>query len=198
MPVMMDESLPIPQSHRLKERATHEFRRFLVIFLYLWVAFGLLSLHTSLVLTQHRLDYQEHTFAIINAFIFAKVLLIGEQFRFGTRFDRRPLIYPILYKCFVFTLLLICFHIVETTVVGMLHGKTIVNSLPPLLGFSPRGLLVVGVICFILLLPFFGFREIVRIVGRREMQSLLFKPRDEPGSLLDAAIESQAVKALLP
>jgi hypothetical protein len=191
---MADETLPTPRTLNLKERAVHEFRRFLVIFLYLWVVFALLALHTSLVLTQHNLDLQEHTFAVINALVFAKVLLIGEHFRFGTRFDRKPLIYPILHKCIVFSLLLIFFHIVESVVVGLLHGKTIVNSLPPLLGFNPKGLLVVGVICFILLLPFFGFREIVRVIGRREMQDLLFKPRDDQGLLLRPAAESPAVQ----
>jgi hypothetical protein len=188
---MVAESLPTPQTHGLKERAVHEFQRFLWIFLYLWVVFGLLSLHTTLVLTQHRLDYQEHAFAIVNALVFAKVLLVGEDLHFGTRFDHKPLIYPILYKCFVFALLLISFHIVETTVVGVLHGNTIVNSLPPLFGFNPKGLLVVGVIGFILLLPFFGFREIVRIVGRREMQALLFERREDPGRKLIAAAEGQ-------
>src|SRR5271155_1210952 len=190
-PAMVDEGLPTPQPRGLKQRAAHEFRRFLWIFLYLWVVFALLSLHASLVLTQHRLDYQEHAFAIVNALVFAKVLLVGEDLHFGTRFDHKPLIYPILYKCFVFTLLLISFHIVETTAVGVLHGNTILNSLPPLLGFNPKGLVVVGVICFILLLPFFGFREIARIMGQREMQALLFQRRDGPGRELIAAAEGQ-------
>jgi len=39
---MADESLPIPRQLHLKERASGEFKAFLVIFLYLWVVFGLL------------------------------------------------------------------------------------------------------------------------------------------------------------
>lgn len=174
---MADESLPIPRQ-RLKERASHEFRRFLVIFLYLWVVFGLLSLHKNLVMLQSHLDYQEHTFAIINAFVFAKVLLVGEQLRFGTRFNDRPLIYPILYKCFVFTLVLATFHVVESIVVGVWRGNSVVNSLPPMLGWNPKGMLAVGLMSFILLLPFFGFREIARVIGHREIRSLLFEQRD--------------------
>ena len=175
---LSDESLAIPSRPNLKERAFEEFKRLVVIFLYLWVVFGLLSLHKSLVLTQRHLDYEEHTLAIINAFIFAKVLLVGEQLRLGTRFSHKPLIYPILYKCFVFTLLLMCFHVVESIVVGMWRGHTIVESLPPIFGWNPRGLLAVGVICFVLLMPFFGFREIARVMGHEEMWKLLFQPRD--------------------
>jgi len=172
---MADQSLPIPRQRTVKEKAFDEFKRLLVIFLYLWLVFGLLSIHTSIVLSQHHLDYTEHTLAIVNAFVFAKVLLIGEHFRFGTRFDKKPLIYPILHKCFVFTVLFIGFHVVESALIGVWHGNTIRDSLPPFFGWNPKGLLAVAVTAFILLLPFFGFREIVRVIGRSEMRALLFE-----------------------
>jgi hypothetical protein len=173
-----DESLPIPRQRQLRERASEEFRRFIVIFLYLWVVFGLLSIHKSVVLSQSHLDYQEHSFAIVNAFVFAKVLLLGEHFQFGSRFSNKPLIYPLLHKCFVFSLLLISFHIVESVVVGVWRGKTIASSLPPMLGWNPRGLLSVGVMCFVLLLPFFAFREVARVMGRRALWILFFERRE--------------------
>ena len=175
---MADRSISTHEQRDLAGRAVGEFKRFAVIFLYLWVVFGLLSIHKSLVLSQRHLDVQEHTFAIINAFVFAKVLLIGEHFNLGKRFGGKPLIYPILYKCLVFTLVLLCFHLVESIVVGLIRGNTLANSIPPMLGWSSKGLLAVGVMCFILLLPFFGFREIARVIGRREMRDLLFKQRE--------------------
>src|SRR5580704_8336160 len=101
------ESISSPQPPNLKERAFTEFKRFVAILLYLWVVFGLLSIHKSLVLSQQHLDYEEHTFAIINAFVFAKVLLVGEELHLGRRFQNRPLVYPVLYKCLVFSVVLI-------------------------------------------------------------------------------------------
>ncbi len=181
---MSTEGLAVPQKRSLKEKASHEFRRFLVIFLYLWVVFGLLSLHKSLVLSQHHLDVEEHTFAVINAFVFAKVLLVGEQLNLGSRFAKKPLIYAILYKCFVFTVVLIGFHVIESVGVGLWHGHTIAESLPPFLGWNPRGLLAVGVMCFVLLLPFFGFREIARVIGHRELRALLLEARDRDPRLV--------------
>jgi hypothetical protein len=181
---MANESFPSPQQHHLRERASAEFRRFIIIFLYLWVVFALLSIHKSVILSQHHLDYPENAFAIINAFVFAKVLLIGEHFRLGTRFNDKPLIYPVLHKCFIFTLVLICFHITENVLVGVWHGNTVVDSLPPVLGGSVKGLLSVSVICFVVLSPFFAFREISRIVGQREMSDLFFRRRgNDTGSL---------------
>ena len=181
---MSTEGLAVPQKRSLKERAFEEFRRFLVIFLYLWVVFGLLSIHKSIVLSEHHLDTEEHAFAIINAFVFAKVLLVGEQLKLGNRFGQRPLIYPILYKCLVFTVVLIIFHIVESVAVGVWHGNTIAQSLPPFLGWNPKGLLAIGVMCFVLLLPFFGFREVARVIGRRELRALLLEPRDRDPRLV--------------
>jgi len=180
---MADQTLAVPQPLTLKERAFDEFKRLLVIFLYLWVVFGLLVLHSSIVLYQRHLDYADHTLAIVNAFIFAKVLLLGEHFHFGTRFDKRPLIYPILYKCLVFTVLFILFHLLESIVIGVWHGHTVAESIPPLFGWNPRGLLSVAIVGFVLLLPFFGFREIVRVIGRDKMRALLFHRREHDPSL---------------
>ena len=178
---MADQSPSVPRHQKLKETASREFKRLVVIFLYLWVVFGLLSIHKSLVLSQHHLDTEEHTFAIINAFIFAKVLLVGEQLNLGSRFQKRPLVYPILYKCLVFTVLLMAFHVAESVGVGVWHGHTIAESLPPFFGWNPKGVLAVSVLCYILLLPFFAYREIARVIGRAEMWALLFKRRrDDP------------------
>lgn len=171
---MADESVSSAQPHGLKERVFTEFKRFVAIFLYLWVVFGLLSIHKSLVLTQRHLDQEEHAFAIINAFVFAKVLLVGEELRLGRRWESKPLIYPILYKCFVFSVVLLSFHIIETAALGVWRGHTIAESVLPMLGWNPKGIVAIGLMGFILLLPFFGFREIARVIGRKEMRILLF------------------------
>jgi hypothetical protein len=181
---MAEEGLPIPGQHHLMERATNEFRRFIVIFFYLWVVFGLLSIHKSLVLVQRHLDYKEHAFAFINALVFAKVLLVGEHFHLGTRFNDKSLIYPILHKSFVFTVVLICFHIVESTLEGLWHGNTLADCLPPIMGWNLKGLLSVGVMCFVVLLPFFAFREIGRVVGRRELWALILERKGSDPTLM--------------
>ena len=47
----------------------------LILFGYLWVVFELLSVNKNIVLSEYHLSYAEYTFAIINALVFAKVLL---------------------------------------------------------------------------------------------------------------------------
>jgi hypothetical protein len=172
---MADENITVPHQRHLKEKASDELKRFLVIVLYLWVIFGLLSVYKSVILSQNHLEYPEHAFAIINALVFGKVLLIGEHLRLGTRFSDKPLIYPILHKCFIFTLVLFGFHMAESVVVGLWRGHTLANSLPSIGGGSLKGVLSLGVICFVVLLPFFGFREIGRVIGHKELWFLIVK-----------------------
>jgi hypothetical protein len=45
--------------------------------------FALLVIHESVILAQEHQNYQAHGFAILNALILAKVLLIGEDLHLG-------------------------------------------------------------------------------------------------------------------
>ena len=164
-----------PSEHKpsLKERAAHQLREFFVIFIYLWALFGLLVINQSVVIARAAQDYQAHGFAIVNALILAKVLLIGEDLQIGSRFRDKPLIYSILYKCFTFSLFIIGFHILERVIVGVWSGRTIAQSFPTIGGGSVNGILSLGATLFVALIPFFAFREISRVIGRGELWSLL-------------------------
>ena len=164
-----------PNGHKptLKERAVHQLREFLVMFIYLWALFALLVINQSIVLAREAQDYQAHGFAILNALILAKVLLIGEDLRLGERFRDRPLLYSIFYKCFIFTLFIVGFHILERVIVGVWRGRTIAQSFPTIGGGSVNGILSLGATLFVALIPFFAFREISRVIGRGELWSLL-------------------------
>ena len=59
----------------LKAKAADEFRRFVVLFLYLWVLFGVFVLNQGVVMREHGIG-----FAFINALVFAKVMMLFEVF----------------------------------------------------------------------------------------------------------------------
>jgi hypothetical protein len=103
---------------RLKTGAIDETKKLFGIFIYLWVLLSLFSFHKALVLNEEYLLYDQW-FALINALVLAKVVLIGEFFRVGDKLTNRPLIYPIIFKSAVFAVLLICFHIIEKTLTGV-------------------------------------------------------------------------------
>ena len=164
-----------PSGYRptLKERAVHQLKEFLAMFIYLWVLLALLVINQSSVLAREAHSYQAHFFAFVNALILAKVLLIGEDLHLGNRFRDKPLLYLIFYKCFVFTIFFIAVHILERVIVGAWSGRTIAQSFPSIGGGSLQGILSLGATVFVALIPFFAFREISRVIGPSEFWSVL-------------------------
>ena len=178
-----DQNMVNDQLHRLKTGAIDETRKLFGIFIYLWVLLSLFSFHKALVLNEENLIYHQG-FALINALALAKVVLIGEYFHVGDNLKNRPLIYPILFKSAVFAVILICFHIIEETFIGLLHGKTFSQSIPNIGGGKLQGILMIGIIMFVVLMPFFAFRELDRAIGTQELRSLLFGDKTKAGAAL--------------
>jgi uncharacterized protein (DUF1810 family) len=143
---------------------------------------SLFSLHKALVLNEESLIYHQG-FAIINALALAKVVLVAEYFHVGDRLKNRPLIYPIMFKSAVFAVILLCFHIIEETLIGVLHGKTLAQSIPDTGGGKLQGILMVGIIMFVVLTPFFAFRELGRAIGTEQLRSLLFGGESKAGAV---------------
>jgi len=170
-------SIPINKQNA-KERLIAEIWKFLVLVGYVWVVLTLLELHRAVVLRQysigHRLDYRVG-FALLNALVLAKVMLIAEDLHVADGFKDRALFYLIVFRSAVFSVILVCFDILEEILVGMFHGKTFAQSVPMLGGGGLEGVLLVGVIIFIVLIPFFGYQEIARVMGKDELLSLMFK-----------------------
>jgi hypothetical protein len=176
--------------HHLKAKAIEETKSLFWIFLYLWVLLSLFSFHKALVLKEEYLIYDQG-FALINALVLAKVILIGEFFHIGENLKNRPLIYPILFKSAVFAVLLICFHIIERSLRGVfLEGKTLSQSIPTIGGGGLQGILLLGIIIFAVLMPFFAFRELYAAIGAIEFRTLLFGDEPKARAVLPASMRT--------
>lgn len=161
--------------HTLAERGRDEFRHFLVMFVYLWVVFGLFVLNETVILGERHVNFTAQGFALINAAVMAKVMLIAEALKLGRRFEHLPLIYPVLYKSAAFAAVFIAFHAVERILIGVLGGHSVADSLPRIGGGTWSGVLTVWAIATISLLPFFALREIGRILGEGRLWDLMFR-----------------------
>jgi hypothetical protein len=174
-----------PNAHgarSLKDKAAEEFRRFLTLFFYLWVLFGVFVLNQGVVLREHGFNFAMQGFAFINALIFAKVMMLFEIFDPGRWLRRRPLIYPILYETVLLTLLFLVAHVLEKTIEGLVRGKSIADSIPSIGGGGLVGLLSAAAILFIALIPFFGLRNLSMAVGEGRLWALIFdQPSAEEG-----------------
>ena len=53
-------------------------KSFVAIFIYLFIVFGLLSLHAWVVLSTQNISYRFYGLALINALVLSKVILVAE------------------------------------------------------------------------------------------------------------------------
>jgi len=160
--------------HTIEQIAVSEARRFLVMFLYLWLLFGLFALHEDIVLRDRGIGFAFHGFALVNALVLAKVMLIAEDLKLGHRLRARPLVYPIVTEALILAALFIVVHILEHVFGGLIGGQTLAASVPSIGGGGMQGLFCVAMILFVTLIPFFAFRHISAELGPGRIKAMLF------------------------
>ncbi len=166
-------------TRNLKAKACNEAKHFAWIALYLWAFLAVLEIHKSIILAENNINLVAHGFAIINALALAKVMLVARELRLGD-LPGTPLIYPTLLKSGLFSLLLVCFKILEATLVGLYHGLSFGQSIAEL-GGTWRGILSFVLIAFVLLAPFFAISELGELVGESNLVRVFFVRRQISG-----------------
>lgn len=159
----------------LKEKALHELRQFVALSLYLAFFFLALATYRSLLLREYHVESFTFAFALINAFVVAKVIMIGEYAKVGTRYEARPLLVSAIWKAFLFTLLTLGFHIVEDLIKSLIHGRGISGAYHEL---ATAELLGQCLIVFSNFIPLFGFRELRRVLGEEKFRALIFGSKE--------------------
>jgi hypothetical protein len=161
----------------LKQRAFREVREYFVISLYLFVVFSTLAVYKAMLLAEHNVDFVPHGFALINALALGKVILIAQDLHLADQFRNAPLIVPTLLKSFAFATALTCFKFAEETAIGVFHGQSLLASVSAIGGGSWKVILSFSVVLFVLLIPFFGFTELRRVIGEDRLVGAFFRPR---------------------
>lgn len=185
------------QKRSLKDRVIVEVKNFAWIVFYSWVAISLFDIHKVIVLRTQHLESALHFklgLNLLNAVVLGKVVLLGDTLKLAERFKNRALIYPILFKSACFAVLLVCFEIVEGVVIGILHGKTVAQSIPQMGGGGLEGKALVGMTLFVTLIPLFMSTEIRRALGEAEFHSLMFKDRPTAGTSQSSNYSSATAK----
>jgi hypothetical protein len=152
----------------------HEFQDYVVISLYLAFFFCALVTYTMLLLKEHKGSSLSYAFALINALVIGKVILIGEMTRFGRELEHRPLYQSAVYKAFMFCLLVLAFHFVEEFIKRLIHGGAPGSVLREILIDDLIGR---SVVIFCTFIPLFAFRELRRVLGEEKFHALLFRSR---------------------
>ena len=159
-----------PAKPDFKQRAKHELKDYAITSGYLAVLFCAVTTYAVLLLRRYddstSLNY---TFAIINALIIAKVILIGEMMKIGKRAETRPLYQSVLLKSVIFGLFVFAFHILEEFVKRLYHHEPFGTVLHEI---EWQQLLARTIIILCAFVPLFAFRELRRVLGAEKLYEM--------------------------
>jgi hypothetical protein len=167
----------------VKQNADQGLKNYLTLACYLWVVFGLFVLYRSVILSEHNFSFAPHGFALINALVLAKVILVAEGFVGEWLSELElPLIGTTLFKSAIFAVLLGSLKILEETLLGLYRGLSYKESTFSALGGSTlTGSFVFMAMLAVVLIPFFAFTELSSALGEEKWRTLLFTSRHGAG-----------------
>lgn len=163
----------------LKEKVVHEMVEYWINVCYLTIVFAAFTQYRRFLLAAHDITYTNYGFAVIEALILAKVIMIGDAVRLGRGLERKPLIFPTLYKTVVFTLFVAVFTVCEHLIKGLWKGTGLMGGFAEFLLKGPYELLANSTVVFVAFLPFFAIKELGRVLGEEKIQTLFFRRREE-------------------
>ncbi|MEG9436581.1 hypothetical protein JAO29_10460 [Edaphobacter sp. HDX4] len=161
-----------------RQRATHELKDYLILSGYLAVLFCAISAYTQLLLSKYDVDSElTFTFALINALVIGKVILLGEMMHLGRRIEARPLYQFVLLKSILFTLLVFAFHLLEEVIKRIYHHLPTGTVLHKL---DLEKITASSIIILCAFIPLFAFRELGRALGPGRLSALFSQPAAQP------------------
>jgi hypothetical protein len=174
----------------LKNKIFHEMVEYWMNVIYLTLVFAAFTQYRRIILAAHDVTYTNYWVAVIEALILAKVIMIGAVLRLGRGLEHKPLIYPTLYKTVVFTLFCVVFTLLEHAIKGLWTGTGFMGGVAEFFG-KGHELLANSLVVFVAFFPFFGVKELGRVLGQDKIQALFFRRRD-----MDSADAERRVKAV--
>ena len=163
----------------LKGKILHELVDYWINVCYLTLVFAAFTQYRRFIMAAHDIMYTDYGFAVIKALVLAKVIMVGDMLRLGRGFENKPLIYPTLYKTAVFTFFLALFTILEHAIKGLWTGRGFMGGLVEFLVKAPHELLANSLVVFVAFIPFFGVKELGRVVGQDKIMALFLRSRTD-------------------
>jgi hypothetical protein len=160
---------------KARQGMVREAKEYVLVFLYLYLCIGAITVFKSLTLREYGIDYLPLGFAFFKALILAKFIVTGHMLRLGSRLDHKPLIYSTLYKSLIFFVLLLALSVAEEAIEGVLHGKVLTQAVLGVGGGTLPGLLASSVIALLILLPYIALRQLDEVLGQGRLFYLFFR-----------------------
>jgi len=161
----------------LKEKAKEELRLLLGITVYLAILFWSFLTYRRLISRELGVTTFHYGFAVIEAIIIAKVILIGKAMGLGQRDGERALGVDVLRSSVVYAVLIGLFSVLEHLIDGLIHGKNLAQSLEALWSVGIYEILARTLVLFVALIPFFAMWKLDEELGERKLSHIFFGKR---------------------
>ncbi len=163
---------------QLKQELVREVKEYWINFVYLAVVFFAFTSYRRLILDEYQVSYLHYGFALIQALVLAKIILLGETARVGRKHEDKPLIVPALYKAIVFGLWVVGFKFLEHMIHGLLRGRGVAGGFHDLISEGVYEILGNALVMVSAFVPFFAIKELERVLGREKLVGLFFRRRE--------------------
>jgi len=168
--------MAIEHKATLKEKTVEELRNFWVIFVYLAFLFSAFITYRRLILHEVGVSYLHYGFAVIEAAIIGKVILIGQAVGLGKRTEAHDaLIVTVLLKSIVYAIFVGLFTVLEHLVEGLIHKESLETIAHGLASVGRDEFLARALMVFVTFVPLFSVYEACRVLGHTDLYALFFE-----------------------
>jgi hypothetical protein len=155
------------------QRLSHKLLEYGAISAYLYLFFATFLFFKTAALRSQGIDYAPYGLAVAKALLLAKFILVGHKLRIGAPFRHATLIHLIIHKSVLFLLHLIGLSGIEEAILGLIHHRAIGDAMADLRGGRLGQIIASSLLLFLVLIPYFAFRELDRALGEGRLLQLL-------------------------
>ncbi len=161
-----------------KQRLFSEFSEYMINFVYMSVVFSAVILYRRLLLAEYGIFLEDYFIGVVKAFVIAKVVMIGAFLKISHKFEHKPLYMPIIYKAFLFTIMVMIFDVVEEFIRGFIHNPDFMAVVHEMQTHVNLAWLGASLLIFFIFIPFFAVKELIRVMGKENVKAILLQRRE--------------------
>ena len=173
------EAAPAAGVRRAGAWFVHELGEILPPLIFFFVGFNLIVLTTNLILADYSIAVGSFMLATTGALVVGKAVPVANAMPFIRRYDRAPLIQPILFKTLVYWVAVFIARLLEALVeFWLVQGHPVGEFLPHLAStFSWDHFAAIQIWILVLFLIYVTASELNRLLGAGELWRILFTHR---------------------